>query len=428
MDGAQEYVWTPPSYNFSRKPVAAAHTKLAPDLSFPHNFARCGKWCPDGSVALMQCENRTFQTLHLQVIEVSNFPTGSFGFSKPSEARIIPQAEAIVDFAWYPRATLHDPASYCFVTSVRECPVRLLDASDGRLRASYRIVDHRERQIAPHSLAFNVVGDKLYCGFQDAVEVFDLNAPGQGTRLPTTPSRKNRDGLKGIISSIAFCPTYDPSSQLFAAGSLAPSSSISSNIALYDEGTGTARAMGWIGDVRASVTQLAFNPMKPYILYSSFRRHGAIYSWDLRSDTSVPFQVFGLEGDKWNSTNQKLRFDVDIAGRWLAVGGLTGRVSIFNLDDPPPSAEGGTGTEKTQPYMVYHAHEDAVGSVGFHPMHPLLLSVSGSRHFDTMDDNMLHGEQGTESESDPEEAPAVLLSRARRQPSVVDSSVRLWGF
>ena len=30
-----------------------------------------------------------------------------------------------------------------------------------QLRASYRIVDHRERQIAPHSLVFNLTAQKL---------------------------------------------------------------------------------------------------------------------------------------------------------------------------------------------------------------------------------------------------------------------------
>jgi len=29
------------------------------------------------------------------------------------------------------------------------------DNHNGQLRASYRIVDHRERQIGPHSLSFN---------------------------------------------------------------------------------------------------------------------------------------------------------------------------------------------------------------------------------------------------------------------------------
>ena len=33
--------------------------------------------------------------------------------------------------------------------------------SVAQLRASYSIVDHRERQIAPHSLAFDLVAQKL---------------------------------------------------------------------------------------------------------------------------------------------------------------------------------------------------------------------------------------------------------------------------
>ena len=95
--------------------------------------------------------------------------------------RSLTQSAPILDYAWYPCASARDRASFCFVASVRECPVKLLDASDGRvrtpfssflsglgsimvrliyfcsaqLRASYRIVDHRERQVAPHSLAFN---------------------------------------------------------------------------------------------------------------------------------------------------------------------------------------------------------------------------------------------------------------------------------
>ena len=35
-----------------------------------------------------------------------------------------------------------------------------------QLRASYRIVDHRERQIAPHSVAFNV-GANRYVDLTD---------------------------------------------------------------------------------------------------------------------------------------------------------------------------------------------------------------------------------------------------------------------
>jgi hypothetical protein len=51
-----------------------------------------------------------------------------------SPTRAFPQPGPILDYIWYPTATPHDPASFCFVASVRECPVKLLDASDGRVR------------------------------------------------------------------------------------------------------------------------------------------------------------------------------------------------------------------------------------------------------------------------------------------------------
>jgi len=106
--------------------------------------------------------------------------------------------------------------------SIEMCRVLILVA---QLRASYTIVDHRERQIAPHSLAFNLTAQKfvvwtldvrrcemilfprLYCGFENAIEVFDVSQPGEGTRIHTTPSKKSKDGLKGKSppSGINYC-------------------------------------------------------------------------------------------------------------------------------------------------------------------------------------------------------------------------------
>jgi hypothetical protein len=57
-------------------------------------------------------------------------PTPSFD---PPKIKVFPQAAPILDFIWYPRATPSDGSSFCFVASVRESPVRLLDASDGRV-------------------------------------------------------------------------------------------------------------------------------------------------------------------------------------------------------------------------------------------------------------------------------------------------------
>lgn len=319
--------------------------------------------------------------------------------------------------------------------------MRLLDASDGRLRASYKIVDHRERQIAPNSLSFNVSADKLYCGFEDAIEVFDLNYPGSGTRLATTPSKKSRDGLKGIISALAFCPVYDPSYRLFAAGSLSPSSSSSPNIALFDEDTG-GRPVGWVGNIKASVMQLAFNPMRPHILYASFRRRDEICAWDLRGDMVTPLQTF-RRGDGRGQilkTNQKMKFDIDLGGNLLGVGDQNGKINVFKLvGDLIGSAEGSmdqAGAEAALPMNVvpaleHHAHDDAIGSVAFHPLHPLLLSVSGSRHFDPIgveEESSGSGSSTTDDEGVPRGNGQVYIRRHRYrpQPSFRDNSFGLW--
>ena len=55
---------------------------------------------------------------------------------------------------------------------------------------------------------------RLYCGFEDAIEVFDVHYPGEGTRLRTVPTKKSRDGLRGkwdFILLIRGCPlSYSP--------------------------------------------------------------------------------------------------------------------------------------------------------------------------------------------------------------------------
>lgn len=75
-----------------------------------------------------------------------------------------------------------------------------------------------------------------------------------------------------------------------------------------------------------------FNPVYPYLLYASFRRHDTIYEWDLRSNAHVVARSFRRsssfgseqrereEGTTAAATNQKLRFDIDISGQLLGVG------------------------------------------------------------------------------------------------------------
>ncbi|KAH9851206.1 WD40-repeat-containing domain protein [Lenzites betulinus] len=458
--------WMPPVYDMTRTPEEIHSYQLLGETGVgdPSVFARLAKWCPDGSAALAQCEDRTFRFLQLPAELLGITVESTLSASLP---RCLPQSAPILDYAWYPAASIRNPASFCLVASIRECPVKLLDASDGRLRASYKIVDHRERHVAPHSLAFNPSVNRLYCGFEDAIEVFDVNRPGEGTRLHTTPSKKSRDGLKGIISALAFAP--DMSSGLYAAGTLSPSSPTSSNIALFSEDTGEAPVMFLGADdrrggagygVRASVSQLMFNPARPHLLYASFRRMDSIYCWDIRADVSRPLEVFttaptstsGEERTRRPATNQRMRFDIDYGGRWLSVGDQDGGISVFDLaaqSDPgqgenAPQAQAAPRAPRATPIMQFDGHRDAVGSVGFHPLRALLLSVSGSRHFEKAasvagersgsDDEVEESGIAGASSAEPDQSPApavavaVTISRERAQPVAHDTSAKLWCF
>lgn len=435
MDSVAESSWAPTQFYTSKRPSLATRLDLEPDPSFPENFVRTAKWCSDGSSVLAHCENRTFQLLNMQASPVSGEILGNSASSHGEVAslRTFRQPSPILDFIWYPAATPSNPLLYCFVASVRETPVKLLDASDGRLRASYRIVDHRERQVAPHSLAFNLAADKLYCGFEDAIEVFDVSYPGEGIRLPTTPSKKSKDGLKGIISALAFSPSQG--SDFYAAGSLSPTLS---NIAMFSEARGEP-VMFVGGGPRASITQLHFNPTMPHILYAAYRRHEAIYSWDLRANVDAPIHIY-RDSNTEGRTNQRIRFDIDSSGRWMSTGNQRGDIYMFDLHNDVANSTGeaspASDLRVVHPTMEFDAHNDAIGSVAFHPLRSTLISASGSRHFHPEDDDNIHSETSSDSDESGEdddgtgarETSNVIKRLSRPHPVTLDSSIKLWNF
>lgn len=56
--------------------------------------------------------------------------------------------------------------------------------------------------------------------------------------------------------------------------------------------------------------------MRPHILYAAQRRSNEILCWDVRE----PLEVLRSFTRKSAGTNQKMLFDIDPAGRWLATG------------------------------------------------------------------------------------------------------------
>jgi hypothetical protein len=60
-----QYIWKPPTFDTSRQPTLVREAHLPSDPDLHENFARSAKWCPDGSLALAHCENRSLQYLDL---------------------------------------------------------------------------------------------------------------------------------------------------------------------------------------------------------------------------------------------------------------------------------------------------------------------------------------------------------------------------
>ncbi|KAG1240106.1 hypothetical protein G6F68_017986 [Rhizopus microsporus] len=55
--------------------------------------------------------------------------------------------------------------------------------------ASYSVIDHCERYIGPNVITFHPDGSKIYCGYENMIEIFDVHRPGnESDKIPTIPT------------------------------------------------------------------------------------------------------------------------------------------------------------------------------------------------------------------------------------------------
>lgn len=206
---------------------------------------------------------------------------------------------------------------------------------------------------------------RLYCGFESAIECFDVANPGTtGTRFHTSPSRKSKHGQKGLlplwfsertqvlgsdrsllfacttltilrihrflhnatglISSMSLCPD---GSGIMAAGSY------NRSVYFYDVSGGEPRMIRSIPALKkhrgSGVTQVKFHPTSPHLLYTASRCANEILVWDTRN-VKQAVQVHKRRG----MTNQRISFDIDVWGKWLTTGDMVGNPESGSLDYP----------------------------------------------------------------------------------------------
>ena len=183
-------------------------------------------------------------------------------------------------------------------------------------RCSYRCYDHMDEIESASCLAFNHSGDKLYAGSKSMIRCFDISRPGRDFyELPTTPTRHDYRGLKGIVSCLAFNPDRSGS---YAVGMY------SKHVIIADEGAALSQAQLEIRDLQFGVTCMKWSP-DGHKLWLGGRGSPEVLCWDIRHTKRELGRV-----KRSLASNQRMTFDLDPWGKYLATGTQDGHLVIFD--------------------------------------------------------------------------------------------------
>ena len=162
------------------------------------------------------------------------------------------------------------------------------------------------------------------------LQIFDINCADPVFKCNLSPTKRSKDGLKGILSCIAFNPDY---SGIYSVGSF------SGGIGLFDERNHDCFVIldSLVEKKRKGVSAIQFSPCGHY-LFSRYRESTvpAIECWDIRNSQKVlyklalpPRPIGTVVKQFTRKSNQRLGFAIDRG--LLAAGFHDGRVGIWNL-------------------------------------------------------------------------------------------------
>eukprot|EP00051_Salpingoeca_urceolata_P021358 m.333964 g.333964 ORF g.333964 m.333964 type:complete len:436 (-) comp19782_c0_seq6:29-1336(-) len=323
-----------------------------------NNFLKGCKWAPDGSCLLTNSEDNVLRIFNLpaELMAGQSQPTQDQPQSETdtdAAVRIV-EGETVYDYAWYPLMNSSDPVTCCVASTSRDHPIHLWDAFTGDLRATYRAYDHLDEITAAHSVCFSLDGEKLLCA--------------------------NKQGQKGIISCLAVSPD---ASGVYACGSY------SKTVGLYDERGGTNYAV--LG-CRSGVTHLKFSP-EGSLLFVGGRMDNTIQCFDVRNTLSVLYEI-----PRRAKTNQRMYFDLDSTGQYLATGHQDGDVSVIDTYATTTSAD--QVLPGPAQMLAWKSHKSSANGVCFHPWLPLLATSCGQRRFRVAMRNSSWMDDGSSSSSE----------------------------
>lgn len=332
------------------KQLTASRREFATRLD---NYLRGCTWAPDGLCILSNS--------HDNILRLFNLPrgllTGEFNNIEPEMESVlqIPEGEAVYDYAWWPLMNSMDPPTCCFVSTAKSQPIHLFDAFNGKLRATYRIINRLDEIATANSVCFSSCGVRLYAGLDGEYRIFDTQIPGKEC---TTISLRNQ---KGIISTMVSA-----SSGVLAMGTY------NKHIGIYDGDSGEQISL-LENSHRGGLTQLKFIRENETYLLSGARKCNRLKCWDMRKLTEPVWEV-----SRQCSTNQTIQFDISPTGKMLLSGSTEGKLHFWRL---------GSGGSTVQEAKIVEAHRSASNAASIHPFAPICASGSGQRVFPAIADS-----------------------------------------
>ncbi|KAG0417578.1 hypothetical protein HPB47_005481 [Ixodes persulcatus] len=205
---------------------------------------------------------------------------------------------------------------------------------------NYCVKPVQDEPVAAHSISFDASGEKLYCGFNKMIRVFDVASPGRS--FDERPTNVKKMGQPGIISCFAFGPQG-----IYAAGSYCKT------VAMYSESDGQLQFM--LSGHQGGVTHLRFSPDGTR-LYSGGRKDFEILCWDLRNLGKVLFCM-----KRTVTTHQRMYFDLSRCGNYLLSGNTNGIVTAWDLKVQPIELD--DCEPLMRPGLFFKAHDDCVNGI-----------------------------------------------------------------
>lgn len=318
-------------------------------------FIGC-KWSPDGTCLLSNCAD-----YKLRIIDFPQEFLDKKVWNKNDETVLnlktsleVTEGGLVYDYAWYPFMSSWNPPTCCFITSSSSSPVHLWDAYTGKIRASYRAYDYADEIHSALSLCFSTTGEDIYCGFKNAINIFDISKPG---RECEKYNLKEISGQKGIVSCICENPSVP---QLFAAGTY------SKTIGLY---TRSHEFICLLTGQKSGLTHLRFSD-DGLKLFSGARMDNEIICWDIRSPGNVLLSM-----KRTVETNQRIYFDVTKDNKYLISGGTDGYLHVWDLFQDVFESECDLNS-----MLSWKAQNDCVNGISVHGTYPLIATSSGQQH------------------------------------------------